>query len=169
MKVLIRPGTLLVMVALLLLAAMPAFAQVSVSKTAMSYGSIIVSVPKVDSFYVKSQIGYQINFYGTFPDDDPEASPDDRNFNSVLYDVRKVALALSHTCEPLHMCEELIVDSTEVSYSHERKMRPDVTVHIPIFDQQHFGHPVDKRIEDTAIEAGKILEAAGVKKKTWED
>jgi len=67
------------------------------------------------------------------------------------------------------MCEATIEESNTISYAHERKMRPDVTVHIPIFDQQHFGHPVDKRIEDTAIEAGKILEAAGVKKKTWED
>ena len=61
MKLLIRTCTLLVMVALLLLAASPAFAQVTVSKSAISFGSILALTPKVDSFYVKSQIGYQIN------------------------------------------------------------------------------------------------------------
>jgi hypothetical protein len=114
------------------------------------------------------QIGYQINMYGTFPPADEDASPDDREFPKVLRDVRKVAEALSNTCNPLHMCEATILDSNTISYAHERKMRPDVTVHIPIFDQQNFGHPVDRRIEDTAIAAGRILEAAGVRKKTWE-
>ena len=113
------------------------------------------------------QIGYQINLYGTFPEDDPDASPDDRNFGSVLRDVRKIALALSQTCEPLHMCETTITDSTEVSYSHERKMRPDVGVHVPVFDQANFGHPVDSRITETLHLAEKILGAAGVRKKRW--
>jgi len=113
------------------------------------------------------QIGYQINFYGTFPLSDEEASPDDREFPGVLRDVRKVAEALSNTCNPLHMCEATIEESSSVTYSPDRKMRPDVTVHIPVFDQQHFGHPVDEKIEDTVYLAGRILEAAGVRKKKW--
>jgi hypothetical protein len=115
------------------------------------------------------QIGYQVNIYGTFPEPDKNPSLDDPEFRRILRDVRNVAEALSNTCNPLHMCEATIEDSTTISYAHERKMRPDVTVHIPIFDQQHFGHPVDKHIEETAELAGKILESAGVKKKTWED
>lgn len=115
------------------------------------------------------QIGYQINMYGTFPEYDNKPSLDDPEFQRILRDVRNVAEALSNTCDPLHMCEATIEDSTTISYAHERKMRPDVTVHIPIFDQQHFGHPVDKHIEDIAQLAGKILESVGVKKKTWED
>jgi len=113
------------------------------------------------------QIGYQINFYGTFPLSDEDASPDDREFPRVLRDVRRVAEALSNTCDPLHMCEATIEESSSVTYSLDRKMRPDVTVHIPVFDQQHFGHPVDKKIEDTVYQAGRILEAAGVRKKKW--
>ena len=115
------------------------------------------------------QIGYQINMYGTFPVLDKKPSLDDPEFHRILKDVRNVAEALSNTCDPLHMCEATIEDSTTISYAHERKMRPDVTVHIPIFDQQHFGHPVDKHIEETVQMAGKILESAGVRKKTWED
>jgi len=115
------------------------------------------------------QIGYQINLYGTFPKSDKKASPDDREFEKVLRDVRRVAEALSNTCDPLHMCESAIEDSNTVSYSQDRKMRPDVTVHIPVFDQQKFGHPVDKHTEETVGMAGKILEAAGVRKKRWED
>lgn len=114
------------------------------------------------------QIGYQINIYGTFPESYNKPSLDAPEFYKILRDVRNIAEALSNTCNPLHMCEATIVDSNTISYAHERKMRPDVTVHIPIFDQQNFGHPVDQHIEETAHEAGKILESAGVRKKTWE-
>jgi len=114
------------------------------------------------------QIGYQINMYGTFPLSDEDASPDDREFPGVLRDVRNIAEALSKTCDPLHMCDAAIEDSNTVTYSPERKMRPDVAVHIPVFDQLHFGHPVDKHIEDTVNLAGRILEAAGVRKNKWE-
>ena len=115
------------------------------------------------------QIGYQINLYGTFPESDKKASPDDSEFNNVLHDVRNVAEALSNTCDPLHMCELTIEDSNTISYSHDRKMRPDVTVHIPVFDQQNFGHPLDRRTEETIHMAEQILEAAGVRKRHWED
>lgn len=115
------------------------------------------------------QIGFQINLYGTFPENDEDASPDDREFGSVLRDVRRVAKALSNTCDPLHMCDSAIEDGTSVSYSQERNMRPDVTVHIPVFDQDRFGHPVDDRIRETASLAGRLLEQAGVRKKRWRD
>jgi hypothetical protein len=114
------------------------------------------------------QIGYQINLYGTFPESDKKASPDDREFEKVLRDVRRVAEALSNTCDPLHMCDSTIEDSNTVSYSQDRKMRPDVTVHIPVFDQQKFGHPVDRHTEDIVHMAGEILETAGVRKKHWD-
>jgi len=114
------------------------------------------------------QIGYQINIYGTFPLSEEDASPDDRKFPGVLRDVRNIAEALSNTCEPLHMCDVTIEESNSITYSPDRKMRPDVTVHIPVFDQQHFGHPVDKHITDTVYLAGSILEAAGARKKRWE-
>lgn len=114
------------------------------------------------------QIGFQINIYGTFPESDKKPSVDDKEFSRILRDVRNVAEALSNTCNPLHMCEATIEDSTSITYSQERKMRPDVTVHIPVFDQQHFGHPVDRHIEETVQLAGKILEAGGVHKKRWE-
>lgn len=115
------------------------------------------------------QIGIQINLYGTFPDPDDEASPDDREFSGVLRDVRRVAKALSNTCDPLHMCDSAIAESNSVSYAHERNMRPDVTVHIPVFDQDRFGHPIDDRVRETAAMAGKILEQAGVRKTRWHD
>jgi hypothetical protein len=115
------------------------------------------------------QIGYQINMYGTFSGSDKKPSLDDPEFARILRDVRNVAEALSNTCDPLHMCEVTIEDSTTITYSRDRDMRPDVTVHIPVFDQQHFGHPVDKHIEDTVNLAGRILESAGIRKKTWED
>lgn len=103
------------------------------------------------------QIGFQINLYGTFPPADEDASPDDREFPRVLRDVRRVAEALSNTCDPLHMCDAAIEDSSSVAYSPDRKMRPDVTVHIPVFDQEHFGHPVDQHIEDTVSLAGRMI------------
>jgi hypothetical protein len=46
-------------------------------------------------------------------------------------------------------------------------MRPDVTVHIPVFDQEHFGHPIDERITKAVSIAGMILEQAGVHKGHW--
>ncbi len=111
------------------------------------------------------QIGYQINIYGTF---DELASPADRTFSMVLRDVRNIAEALSNTCDPLHMCEVTIEDAGTITYSPDRNMRPDVTVHIPVFDQQHFGRPVDRHIQETVHLAGRILESAGVRKKRWE-
>ncbi|MEW6108214.1 MAG: hypothetical protein AB1632_03455 [Nitrospirota bacterium] len=115
------------------------------------------------------QIGFQLNLYGTFPEDHKNASPDDPEFGKVIRDVRRVAESLSNTCDPLHMCDTTIVDHNEVTYSHERKMRPDVTVHIPIFDQENYGHPVDDNIRNTLHLAEKILEASGVRKTRWQD
>jgi hypothetical protein len=115
------------------------------------------------------QIGYQLNIYGTFPEGHMSATPDDPEFGKVLYDVRRVAEALSNTCDPLHMCDATIIDSNTVTYAHERKMRPDVTVHIPVFDQQNYGHPVDDKIRDTLEMAGRILEEAGVQKIRWQE
>ena len=114
------------------------------------------------------QIGYQLGIYGTFPEGHKNATPDDPEFGNVLRDVRRVAEALSNTCDPLHMCEAMIIDSNTVTYAHERKMRPDVTVHIPLFDQENYGHPVDDKVRNTLEMAGKILESAGVKKIRWE-
>jgi len=115
------------------------------------------------------QIGYQLNIYGTFPEGHMSATPDDPEFSKVLYDVRRVAEALSNTCDPLHMCEATIIDSNTVTYARERKMRPDVTVHIPVFDQQNYGHPVDDKIRKTLEMAGRILEEAGVQKIRWQE
>jgi len=114
------------------------------------------------------QIGFQLNIYGTFPEGHMDATPDDPEFSNVLRDVRRVAEALSNTCDPLHMCEATIIDSNTVTYAHERKMRPDVTVHIPVFDQENYGHPVDDKVRNTLEMAGKMLESAGVKKIRWE-
>jgi len=113
------------------------------------------------------QIGYQLGIYGTFPEGHKNATPDDPEFGNVLRDVRRVAEALSNTCDPLHMCEATIIDSNTVTYAHERKMRPDVTVHIPVFDQENYGHPVDEKVRNTLEMAGKMLESAGVKKIRW--
>ena len=113
------------------------------------------------------QIGVQINLYGTFPGTDKEVGPDCQEFCEVIGDVRKVAIALSKTGESVHMGESVIADSTSVSYSAEREMRPDVAVHIPVFDQEHFGHPIDERITKAVSIAGMILEQAGVHKRQW--
>ena len=115
------------------------------------------------------QIGYQLNIYGTFPEEHKNATPDDTEFGNVLSDVRKVAEALSNTCDPLHMCDATIIDSNTLTYVHERKMRPDVTVHIPVFDQQNYGHPVDDRIRNTLEMAESALESAGVQKTRWQE
>jgi hypothetical protein len=115
------------------------------------------------------QIGYQLGIYGTFPEGHKNTTPDDKEFGKVMRDVRRVAEALSNTCDPLHMCDATIIDSNTVTYAHERKMRPDVTVHIPIFDQQNYGHPVDDKIRNTLEMAEKILEMAGVQKIRWEE
>ena len=115
------------------------------------------------------QIGFQLNIYGTFPDGHMNSTPDDPEFGNVLSDVRRVAEALSNTCDPLHMCEATIIDANNVTYAHERKMRPEVTVHVPIFDQQNYGHPVDDKIRDTLEMAGKMLEGAGVQKDRWQE
>jgi len=119
-----------------------------------------------------TQIGFQINLYGTFPDTDEKVGAEEkisREFPGVLHDVRRVAEALSKTEESLHMGEWVIPDSSSVSFSDERERRPDVTVYIPVFDQEHFGHPVDDRISKAVSLAGKILERAGVQKSRWHD
>lgn len=115
------------------------------------------------------QIGFQISLYGTFPDTEEGLGAKRREFGEVLSDVRKIAEALKKTGESLHMGKVVIPDSTSVSFSDERGMRPDVTVHIPVFDQEHFGHPVNERISKAVAVAGKILEEAGVQKNRWHD
>ena len=128
-----------------------------------------------------TQIGFQINLFGTFPDTVEEINlfgsfPAKvekeekilRELEAVLRDVRKVGEALKKSGESLYMGEPVIADSS-VSFSDERKKRPDVTVHIPVFDQEHYGHPVDDRISEAVSLAGKLLEQAGVQKNRWHD
>jgi hypothetical protein len=115
------------------------------------------------------QIGYQLNLYATFTPVMHEATPDSPEYRTAGHDVRRVAEALSNTCTPIHMCESMIVEEGTLTYSGDRGMRPDVTVHIPIFDQGRFGHPVDENITRTLHEAEALLQGAGVKKKRWLD
>lgn len=115
------------------------------------------------------QIGYQLNLYATFTPALHEATPDSPEYRKAEHDVRRVAEALSNTCNPVHMCESTTVEEAALTYSADRGMRPDVTVHIPIFDQGNFGHPVDEHITDTLHAAEALLQAAGVQKKRWQD
>ena len=115
------------------------------------------------------QIGFQLNLYGTFQDQDHEFTPEDQEYHEVERDVIRLAEALAKTCNPLHMCESTTIDPSTVTYAPERKMRQDITVHIPIFDQKNFGHPVDDAIRGTVTAAAHLLEAAGVRKTSWRD
>ncbi len=114
------------------------------------------------------QIGYQLNLYATFTPASHGATPDSPEYRGAERDLRRVAEALSNTCNPVHMCESMIVEEGALTYSAERGMRPDVTLHIPIFDQGNFGHPVDDTITNTLHAAEALLQAAGVKKKRWQ-
>jgi hypothetical protein len=115
------------------------------------------------------QIGFQMNLYGTFSGAATDVTPDTPGYAEVENDVRRVAEALSNTCSPLHMCESTTIEPSTVTYSPDRKMRPDVTVRIPIFDQNNFGHPVDEAIRNTLDTAVKLLESAGIRKTRWGD
>lgn len=116
------------------------------------------------------QIGYQISIYGTFAEPvEEEATPDTSGYEALERDVRRLAEAVSHTCGALHMCESTILDPSQITYSHERNMRPDVTVHIPVFDQKNFGHPVDDKVTEMLQAATGLLESVGVRKTRWHD
>jgi hypothetical protein len=115
------------------------------------------------------QIGYRLALYGTFPHDVKEADPDSPEYEKVERDVRRLAEALSHTCGPLHVCESVTIEPSTITYSHDRRMRPDVTVNIPVFDQKNFGHPVDEHVIETLHVAMRMLEAVGVRKTRWLD
>jgi hypothetical protein len=115
------------------------------------------------------QIGYRLTLYGTFPDGVKEADPDSPEYEKVERDVRRIAEALSRTCGPLHVCESVTIEPSTITYSHDRRMRADVTVHIPVFDQMNFGHPVDAHITETLHVAMRMLEAAGIQKTRWLD
>jgi len=117
------------------------------------------------------QIGFQINLYGTIPDTDWEDDLDKRTpeLLEVFRDVRKVAEALKKTGESLHISSSEIEDSASVSFSDERRRRPDMSVHIQLFNQDYFGQPVDDRLREIVSVAGKLLEQAGVQKTRWHD
>lgn len=115
------------------------------------------------------QIGFQLNLYATFSQDIKDATPDSTEYGKVESDVMKLAEALSSACNPLHMCESTTIEPSTITYSHDRKMRPDVTVHMPIFDQKNFGHPVDDNIKNTLNASVKLLESVGVQKTSWKD
>ncbi|MHB8880187.1 MAG: hypothetical protein ACYC69_01615 [Thermodesulfovibrionales bacterium] len=115
------------------------------------------------------QIGYQINLYAAMPGPFKDATPDSPDYTEVERDVVKLAEALSNTCNPVHMCESTTIDPSTITYSQDRGMRPDLTVHIPLFDQSNFGHPVDDRITGTLHEAIRLLEYAGVHKTRWQE
>lgn len=116
-----------------------------------------------------TRIGFQLNLYGTSLEGQKTLSPDSPEYKDVERDVRRIAEALSNTCGRFHMCESTTLDSSTITYSADRGMRPDVTVHIPIFDQQRFGHPVDDAVTSTLHAAIGLIESAGVRKKRWHD
>ncbi len=128
-----------------------------------------------DPYYISDkkgslvQIGFQMNLYGTFPEKAPDTTPDSPEYGDVEGDVLRVAEALSNTCDPIHMCESTTIEPSTITYSPDRKMRPDVTVRIPIFDRKNFGHPVDDAIRFTLETAIKLLESAGLRKTRWGD
>lgn len=113
------------------------------------------------------QIGFRLTLYGTLPEGVDDATPDTEEYRDVERDMRKLAEALSATCDPFHICAAITADPATLSYSHERKMRPDVTVHVPIYDQANFGHPVDEKVTGTLREASELLESVGVRKTRW--
>jgi hypothetical protein len=115
------------------------------------------------------QIGFRITLYGTFPDSVKDASPDSTECGEIEEDLQRVAEVISNTCGPLHTCGSMTADPCSISYSQDRKMRPDVTVHIPVFDQEHFGHPVDDVVRNALQEAIELLESVGVRKTRWQD
>ncbi len=115
------------------------------------------------------QIGFQISLYGTLRGGDEERGPDAEEYAAVERDVRRVAQALAQTCNPLHMAGTTITDVGTVTYSHERGMRPDVTVHIPVFDQEDFGHAVDDHVRKTLEAAVGLLQSVGVSKSRWQE
>lgn len=128
----------------------------------------------VEPYYIAKkgkliQIGFQISLYGTFSVPGKEATPNSPEYMETETAVMKIAEALSNTCTPIHMCESTTIDTATLTYSHDRKMRPDVTVHIPVFDQENFGRPVDENIKNTLNMAMQLLESAGVRKKSWPD
>ncbi len=115
------------------------------------------------------QIGFRITLYGTFPDSVKDASPDSKECGEIEADLLRLAEVISNTCGPLHTCGSTTADTCSISYSADRKMRPDVTVHIPVFDQEHFGHPVDDAVRKALGEAIGLLESVGVRKTKWQD
>ena len=115
------------------------------------------------------QIGFQLSLYGTFDTVLHNLSPDSPEYEEVEMDLRRVGEVLSNSCGPLHMCKTTIFDSNTIAYSAERKMRPDVTVHVPIFNQRQFGQPVDDQVRDTLHMSVKLLETVGVQKIRWQE
>jgi hypothetical protein len=116
-----------------------------------------------------TQIGFRLTLYGTLPPGADDATPDSEEYLDVERDLKRLADALSATCGPLHMCGAATLDPATLSYSQERKMRPDVTVHIPVFDQENFGRPVDNKVTNTLHRAIRLIESAGVKKTKWQE
>jgi hypothetical protein len=115
------------------------------------------------------QIGFRLTLYGTLPVGVDDSTPDSQEYLEVERDLKRLAESLILTCGPHHVCAAVTPDPASLSYSHDRKMRPDVTVHIPVFDQENFGHPVDDKVRNTLQEASGRLESAGVKKTSWHD
>ena len=115
------------------------------------------------------QIGYQLSIYGTFTKPVKNATPDTPGYQEAERDVRRLAESISHTCTSLHTCESTIPDPSQITYSHERNMRPDVTVHIPVFDQNNFGHPVDNNVTAVMKDIAELLESLGVHRTRWHD
>ncbi|MBI5640500.1 MAG: hypothetical protein HZA17_08755 [Nitrospirae bacterium] len=115
------------------------------------------------------QIGFQINLYATLPENVEDRTADSAEYGGVERDVTLLAEALSNTCDPIHMCESTTIEPGRITYSPDRKMRPDVTVHIPVFDQNNFGHPVDDSVRNAFHMGIKLIESAGVQKIRWQD
>jgi hypothetical protein len=115
------------------------------------------------------QIGFRLTLYGTLPEGVDDTTPDSEEYWDVERDMRKLAEALSATCGPLHMCGAIMADHATLSYSYDRKMRPDVTVHIPVHDHEDFGRPVDEKVKQILQEASELLESVGVRKTNWQD
>jgi len=108
MRQMIRPGILLMLVGIfLLIVVSPVVGQVSVRPTSLSFGSVVAGKQKIDSFYVKSTVPYNLNTLTTSTssftiDGDPRA---------VILDSIKVRVVFSPAAVGA------IVDSVMITHS----------------------------------------------------
>lgn len=128
-----------------------------------------------EPFYVRDasgeivQLGFQLSLYAAFADPRHLPVGDDQEWREIAGELRRLCRVFFQTLRVLKPCERPDPPEPEVVFSPARRMRAEVCLRIPIFDQAHFGTRPGRQLHEVLATAVCLLKTLGARPGAWEE